>query len=220
MANTVIYLDESGDLGWSLDKPYRRGGSSRYLTLGAALAIGEAKKHIPRLVKDLYKKFKWPTGTEKKWSEMNQPERAEFVSLTRRLVQSHKPNIQLLTITVQKANVNHDIRADPNILYNYMINLLLTARMAQFEQVTLVPDPRSIKVRSGNSMREYLLTELRFTHNAATRFNIAPIDSARSKGLQFADMLSGAVQRHFEDSDSACFHQISPVTHCKRLFFT
>lgn len=28
-----VYFDESGDLGWSFDKPYGAGGSSRYLTI-------------------------------------------------------------------------------------------------------------------------------------------------------------------------------------------
>lgn len=28
-----VYLDESGDLGWVLDKPYRNGGSSRFMTI-------------------------------------------------------------------------------------------------------------------------------------------------------------------------------------------
>jgi hypothetical protein len=33
MSSIQIYLDESGDLGWRFDKPYRYGGSSRYLTI-------------------------------------------------------------------------------------------------------------------------------------------------------------------------------------------
>lgn len=34
----TVYLDESGDLGWKFDAPYRSGGSSRYLTI-AAIAV-------------------------------------------------------------------------------------------------------------------------------------------------------------------------------------
>ncbi|CAJ0780588.1 DUF3800 domain-containing protein [Ralstonia chuxiongensis] len=33
----TIYLDESGCLGWKLDAPYQRGGSSRHFTLAAAV---------------------------------------------------------------------------------------------------------------------------------------------------------------------------------------
>lgn len=53
-----VYLDESGDLGWSLDKPFRYGGSSRYLTI-AALIIPDNLRHLPkRIVKDIYEKRK------------------------------------------------------------------------------------------------------------------------------------------------------------------
>jgi hypothetical protein len=39
-----LYLDESGDLGWTLDKPYQAGGSSRYLTI-ATLIIPKTISH-------------------------------------------------------------------------------------------------------------------------------------------------------------------------------
>jgi len=76
MNSSLIYLDESGDLGWKLDKPYRYGGSSRYLTI-ASLIVDPSKKHLPkRLIKNLYIKFKWPPKVEKKWSEMGKNEGA------------------------------------------------------------------------------------------------------------------------------------------------
>ena len=62
--NTTIYLDESGDLGFSFALPYRSGGSSRYLTIGS-LCVPTAIKHAPkRLVRDLYDKFAWNTSIE------------------------------------------------------------------------------------------------------------------------------------------------------------
>jgi hypothetical protein len=32
-----VFIDESGDLGWTLDKPNRNGGSSRFITLTGIL---------------------------------------------------------------------------------------------------------------------------------------------------------------------------------------
>ncbi|VEH66653.1 Uncharacterised protein [Rodentibacter pneumotropicus] len=53
-----VYLDESGDLGWKFDAPYRQGGSSRYLTI-ATILIHHDKRHLlKRLMKSLYKKTK------------------------------------------------------------------------------------------------------------------------------------------------------------------
>ncbi|WMN84132.1 DUF3800 domain-containing protein [Vibrio parahaemolyticus] len=47
MTSTNIYLDESGDLGWTFDSPYRRGGSSRYLTI-ASLIVSPEKKALAK----------------------------------------------------------------------------------------------------------------------------------------------------------------------------
>jgi hypothetical protein len=81
----MIYLDESGDLGWSFDAPFRRGVSSRYLTI-AALCLPNEKKHLPkRIIKNLYQRFGWPVAEEKKWSAMDGLERTEFAKAARSL---------------------------------------------------------------------------------------------------------------------------------------
>ena len=43
--NYDVYFDESGDLGWSLDLPYRKGGSSRFFVV-AYLLIPKAKNKL------------------------------------------------------------------------------------------------------------------------------------------------------------------------------
>lgn len=69
---TLIYLDESGDLGFTLDKPYQKGGSSRMLTL-SALCVPEHKiKYIQRIVRAIYQKRKRPLKNELKSVDLNQ----------------------------------------------------------------------------------------------------------------------------------------------------
>jgi hypothetical protein len=41
-----IYIDESGDLGWTLDKPNRNGGSSKYITITGIVISNEEEKYI------------------------------------------------------------------------------------------------------------------------------------------------------------------------------
>ncbi len=201
MDSVIIFLDESGDLGWKFDAPYRQGGSSRYLTIGA-LVVPSEKKHLPkRVVAGLHDKFNWKTAKEKKWVDLPDPAREHFAAAARKLVTDHS-DISHYTITATKENVLPHIRADANKLYNYMIRLLLLDEMAKHARVTLVPDPRSIKVESGNSLHDYLQTELWFTKNAATTLHTRPTDSKTSLGLQYVDWLAGVVQSHFEDRAS------------------
>lgn len=219
MKTINIYLDESGDLGWTLDKPYRRGGSSQYITI-ASLIVTPEKKHLPkRLLKKLYKKFKWDPKIEKKWSEMSKPEREVFAEKAKDLVVANPDDIRYISITVRKRNVMQHIRKDSNKLYNYMIGLSLLNEMGKYDVVNFIPDPRSVKVESGNSLHDYLQTTLWFQEKAATELITRPIDSSACVNLQFSDMLSGIVQGHFEDGNSEPWKVLSPLISYKTLFF-
>lgn len=217
--SVIIFLDESGDLGWRFDAPYRNGGSSRYLTIGA-VCVPPEKKHIPkRVVRDLYRKFGWPHDKEIKWSAMSGNERKAFAEMARGMCERHH-DIFLHGIIVQKQNVMEHIRKDANKLYNYMIRLSLLDRMAKHDVATMVPDPRSIRVRSGNSLHDYLQTELWFTKKATTNLITNPADSKDSLGVRFADKLAGLVQARYEDNESNHFQILRAKLFLSHLFFS
>jgi len=215
----IIYLDESGDLGWKFTAPYRNGGSSRHITI-ASLVVSPSNKHRPkRSIKKLYTKFNWPTNIEKKWADMTLNERLFFAKKAYELQVKYPKDIKYLSITVKKENVRSHIRNDANKLYNYMIGLSLLHEMSKHENITFVPDPRSIKVESGNSLHDYLQTKLWFDKSAETILNTTPLDSASSLNVQFSDMLSGIVQGHFEDGNSSPWTVLRNNISYKTLFF-
>lgn len=94
------------------------------------------------------------------------------------------------------------IRKDPNKLYNYMIGMLLLDHMARADEVIFTPDDRSIKVQSGNSLHDYLQTKLWMERGVATELKTIPCDSSKNLCVQFADMISGIAQGHYEDRNS------------------
>ncbi len=196
--SSIVYVDESGDLGWDFSAPYRSGGSSRYLTI-AALCVPSDKKHIPkRAIKDLYQKFKWSTSVEKKWNQMTPAERGAFASVVEAMCNKH-PEIHLHAITVKKERVEAHIRNDCNKLYNYMIRLCILDCMATQDQVVFIPDPRSIKVQSGNSLHDYLQTELWFTLKVKTKLSTT---SARQQKLS-----RYSIRRYARGARSASFRR-------------
>lgn len=213
----LIYVDESGDLGWSFDQPYGQGGSSRFLTI-AALIVPDELDHLPkRKVKDLYKYGKWDTKREKKWVEMSNDARLTFAKNAVALQQKN-PAISYKAIVVNKQNVNVNFRRDSNKLYNYMIRLLLLDEMTKHQFVTLVPDPRSIKVQNGNSLHHYIEMML-YEQEAPTILETVVRDSRDCLCLQFSDMLAGVVGSHYEFKKSEPFAAISRNIHIKNLFF-
>ncbi len=213
-----IYLDESGDTGWVFEQPYTRGGSSRYLVIAACL-VPPNKDHKPeRLLRHIYQHRNWDPGKEKKWVRMSPEARTAFSKDAAKLAQTN-PDIALYAIVVDKQNVQEHIRRDSNKLYNYMVRLLLLDAMAQHDHVTFTPDPRSIKVESGNSLHDYLQTELWFGLNTQTRLETTPRDSQHCLNIQFADMLAGVVHSRFEFGDNRHWEHLQKYVKLKTLFF-
>jgi hypothetical protein len=219
VVTATIYIDESGDLGWSFEKPYGNGGSSRFLTICAVVVTSDDLAHLPgRLVRDMYKAHKWPTNKEKKWTGMSNAARLDFAKRATVMVAKH-PGIKLYAMTVQKQNVAQHLREDPNLLYNYMLKLMLLEEMAEHDEVILRPDPRTIKVQSGNTQHEYLQTVLWYDQGARTKLHSEPIDSGKELGIQFADMLAGVIQTHHQAKRSAPWQTVAKVVRWKPLFF-
>jgi hypothetical protein len=215
----TIFIDESGDLGWTLDRPYGHGGSSRYLTIAAVVVREDEHKHRPsRLVRDMYKFHGWSAANEKKWTRMSRAERLDFATKAAKLAAA-QPAIKLFAMTVRKANVQEHLRADPNLLYNYMLKLMLLDEMAAHDEVVLKPDPRTIKVQSGNSQHEYLQTVLWYERGARTRLHSEPEGSEKQLGIQFADMLAGVVQSNFELNQQPPWRAMKDSIAWNSLFF-
>lgn len=215
----LIHVDESGDLGWKFDKPYRQGGSSRYLTI-ASLCVDRSKKHIPkRVIREMYTKFRWSPGVERKWSDMDPSERSWFAKKAAEIEEEYRGLVKYISITVRKENVQKHIRRDANKLYNYMIGLSLLKEMSLHDDVHLFPDARGIKVGSGNSLHDYLQTKLWFDKGATTDLKTTPCDSSANRNIQFADMISGVVQGHFEDGNSQPWELLRSQISYKTLFF-
>lgn len=213
-----MYLDESGDLGWTFDKPYRRGGSSKYLTI-AVLLVPKDLSHLPkRIIKKIYLQRKMPPSIELKGKNLSEEEKIEFSKRVIDLIKA-KPSIHICVITVNKENVQSHIRMDSNKLYNYMINFILLDEIKTCSTINFTPDPRTIKVASGNSLVDYLQTKLWFELNSATIINHAPMESHRNNNLKFVDIIANIVWSRYEDNKSAPYNILKPHITIKHLFF-
>ncbi|RQZ14036.1 DUF3800 domain-containing protein [Burkholderia sp. Bp9031] len=216
MAKT-IYLDESGCLGWSLDQPYGRGGSSRYFTLAAAVIPDDQEKALSRVIRGLYKKRRRSTDNELKSVALSSGERDHFATQLSGIKQNY-PDITFATITVRKEHVQEGFRRHPNGLYNYMAKLLLLKLMAQEQAVHFIPDARTIKVELKHSMHDYLRTELAACGSGAF-LQTTPWESKDCLPLQFVDILAGVVWGHHEFKSSPAYKTLSPHVTQKSLFF-
>jgi hypothetical protein len=215
---TDIYIDESGDLGWTFSKPYNQGGSSRYLTL-AFLIVEDIDRETPkRFIRKIRKKINLSPDREFKGYNLSLSQTVFFAQKVNASLDTHK-SLRLSAITVMKENVEDHIRADPNKLYNYMVNLALMDELRSKTDVTLHPDNRSVKLASGHSLVDYLQTRLWFEFNLKTKLHWHPMESSSSLSIQFVDVISHIVWAHFERHHSDPFLVLQKHIRSSRLFF-
>jgi hypothetical protein len=213
-----LYLDESGDLGWTFDKPFRNGGSSRFLTIAYIIVPSDYIKYCNRVVKNIYDLFKVDPRIELKGTSMNDEQKKIAAGKIIKLMRE-KPDLILGSITVKKENVKSHIRDDSNKLYNYMIGLCTLHKIKTFPEVEMIRDSRSVKVKSGNSCIDYLNIKLAFDIDSATKLTDNPTESHTELNLIFIDWVANFVWSHYEDNKSDPFNRLLERLNNVELFF-
>jgi hypothetical protein len=211
-----VYLDESGDLGWNFAQPFNQGGSSRYLALAFLFAPDHLRRKTQDIITSFYRHYKW-TG-EKKCSKATINQKVRFCEETADLLKKHT-DIKVDTIVVNKINVNDHIREDGNKLYNYMCGLVVPSYVSSEKTVDFIPDKRSVKVRSGNSLCDYLQVKLWFDTQCSTRILDKSAESHSNHNIQFVDWIAHCVWMHFEFGTSKPFDILSPHIRIRKLYF-
>lgn len=213
-----VYLDEAGDLGFKFSEAFRFGGSSRYLTIAFLLSPKSHTKYTKRFTKSFKKTLGLARTDELKGKNLTDDQLVDFAVGARQLLQQHS-QCALRAITVKKRNVQAHIQQDPNKLYNYMIKLCLLNQIQASKEVLLIPDPRTIKLKSGNSLVHYLQIALWFDLGVTTQLVHNPVESHNSLNLQFIDVISHIVWDTHEWRKTRPFRQLSPSIACSNLFF-
>ncbi len=213
----LIYLDESGDLGFNFTQPFKKGGSSRFLTLSAILLPEDKVKHLERIVRNIYKQRKRNTNNELKSFMLSSKELAHFVIQLTKLAQHS--NIHFYSISINKQRTKKTLRSDPNTLYNYAVKKMLLEPISRYEYVDFMPDSRSEKTNTRWNMNEYLqqmLMELEIENGIVNKkCNITPMDSKNNLALQFVDYYASLVwtSHEFDNNRLVDFDKLDNVHH-------
>lgn len=200
----IIYLDESGYLGWTFTHPYRAGGSSRFLTISYIIISEGSENDIERFVRDMYNHFGCNPKKEFKATKMKAATKLFVAEKIMELLVKNTDFI-LGTITVSKEKVMPHIRTDSNKLNNYMIGQSILPLISNSPKVSLIRDNRTVKVQSGNSCIDYLQMKLYFDYSSGTKIKDFPTESNTHLGIIFIDWVANFVWSHYEDKNSEPF---------------
>ncbi|MVA27528.1 hypothetical protein V6582_07980 [Agrobacterium vitis] len=199
MSNSLVLLDESGDLGWKFDQPYGAGGSSRYFTLAAAVGTNGAHRKFGAVVKKLAKQQNWSGKKEKKWQDLGSQVRKNFAHLTVEMVRSNS-DLHLLVAVIDKRKVPTNIHGHHHLVYSWLAASLLAPSLRTFRHASICPD--ELNSGSDSLLENVLRKEIWFNLRSQTKIERIQRSEPLEGGLSFCDYLAGTFQSHFEFTDS------------------
>lgn len=231
MPNTAFaYLDESGDLGWKLDRPYQNGGSSRYFVIAIAIGVNDNHRRFGKVVESLHAQQKWTSAKEKKWATIGPGARQVFCQLAAKELASntethvfaavyHKETAPdfLRTIDVRAMNptatesqiqiLESHYRGRTHLVYAMMVAETLATHLPPLDTFTYCPDELNEGQRTLDNIVAY-----RLLIQNELKMDIRRVDRKQpmQKGLDFADMIAGAVWEAYERKDRSFLEIIEP----------
>lgn len=187
-----IFLDESGDLGFSER-------STKWFII--TIAITSNHRRVEKCVKKIHK------GLRKKYKKVNELHayRADAITKKRMLrLLSQINDLYVNCIVLNKSRVYIDLRKQKNYLYNYTANILLERLhskniIKKNDEILIYIDQRDTNKFLKQNFEKYLSGNLIKRGNNNFTIQIKP--SHTEKCLQAVDFISWAIFRKYEQKD-------------------
>jgi hypothetical protein len=201
LARILAFFDESGDLGWKFDAPYRQGGSSRFFVIASALGPGKLHHPLGRVIKKLWHTQGWTSQQEKKWKDIPNKARLSFAELALGCIEAN-PDIRLSVSILDKQALQPHLRPDHHLLYAHLATQLIASDLAACSEAEVCPDELNQGTGAANLLQHLMRHEVWFRRGCAPSIKQIPKQKHLEQALGFCDMLAGAAASQYEDGRS------------------
>lgn len=193
-----IFMDESGDLGFSFSKK----GTSQYFVI--TLLFTDNKRALEKIVKKTF--LDLPLKVREKHpgclhaTQEKPPTRIKLLSRLNQL------DISIITIYLNKKKVYTKLHDEKHVLYNYVTNILLdrvyTKKLIPtLDTIELIASQRETNKFLNANFKQYLQSQIEQNHKIKISITITPSHS--EKGLQAVDFACWAIYRRIERGDDS-----------------
>lgn len=218
--SAMVYLDECGDVGWKLDKPFQQGGSSRYFVVGMVIGVNKSYQKFAKIIKNWHKRQGYTTKKEKKWKTSSHEARINFLNfLNDEVISNEELMISAVVLNKSKMPPNIDTtrKGLQHLLYAYaLVKLTLEALdYYQLDTYSYCPDELNESYRLLESILEY---EVIFKQKNPVKLCRKNVISPMLSGLTCSDMVAGAVWESIENNNPEYFDIIKPNINVIDLF--
>lgn len=202
---SYIFLDESGDLGFDFSKKK----TTKYFVI--TFLFTKKKRPIEKIIRNIHgglrKKFKMREGILHAYRE-------ELITCTRFCRKIIKKNCKVMAIYLKKKKVYTKLQNENNILYNYVVNILLDRIISkrlidQEKKITLIASRRKTNKFFNLNFANYLQNRIQRDHRLLITVEIKT--PFQEKGLQAVDFLSWIIFRKYEYGDDSYYNIIKQL---------
>ena len=213
MGRRFVFVDESGDLGFEQC-------ASRYFTISAVTTTNPTQlERIPQRVRRRRLKADLMRKSELKFHNSDAFVKKEVLRRVAAL-----DGVSIVSVSARKAKVLH--RQETNADRTYMELLEVLARDViwtdrEAHAFNFILDMRPLQKAIARILDTYLLSEIRRECNELKIIPpdtcISRYDSLKSRGLQVADFVAGAIRRKHELGDPTYYDIISEKIVAERV---
>jgi len=191
LGHVDIFLDESGDLGFSTQR------CSKYFVV-CALATPDVKamSRLPRRVRD---KVGIGNCPEMKFSKSQDPLRRTV------LEELSRSECGIVWGAMDKQSAQHTNRRDNELYCEICSKVLCEAfRRVNARRIHVVLDRRSNRKDNRDELDDYIASALHTCHSGyfVPEYEISHFDSARTQCLQVCDFVTGSIFQMLERNDT------------------
>jgi len=187
-----IFLDESGDLGFSPK-------SSKWFLL--TIAVSQDRRCLERVIRKFWRHLR------KKHKRLGELHASHEQYITRKKVLSliaEIKDLKILCVVLNKKKVYVDLQNQKNYLYNYAANILMDRLhnknlLASHEPIELLVDRKDTNKNLRENFVQYLTKGMRGRRDGG--FKVELKSSYESRALQAIDFISWAIFRKYEQGD-------------------
>lgn len=189
----LVFIDDSGDPGFKLDK-----GSSRYFIVLLLIFDDELEAEKTAIaIKDLRRTLGFPDDVEFKFHKSSKDVRVKFLQTVNSFT------FRVRALVVDKTLIrSQELRTNKNSFYGYAIKTTL-----KYTNKSVLDAKVRIDGGGDRIFRKSFLSYLRRQLNSGEQTimkNCKMVDSKGNVLIQMADMIAGSVRRSYDDLKPDC----------------
>jgi hypothetical protein len=205
---SIIYFDESGDLGFDKQKVK----SSKYFIVTCLITSdgGIANKIIKKAFRKI-KGNKRKSIRSKGQSLHANKESTKIRLFVLDLISKERDSFTIVTLILNKKDVYNQLHHKKHELYNYISHIVLDRILQNKlidikESIALVASRRETNKYLNKNFHQYLVDKIQDNHGIPVTIEIKP--HTKDTGLQVVDFISWSIFRKYEYDDPIYFNLI------------